>query len=235
MAKLPILPTQPGQLMPNQRYFLRPFVRAMSNKFRTLTEQIDKAHVQHHGKEMMKIVEDPWENFLYYDSKYVLPILCHSVNMTIEEQALVAMFIQKSVADETISQYKLQGAKLVDALLKFIREEYTLSLDAAQFEGLASEENHPDESGDEADVVDDLLKIRKSKRGVEEGENANANDENNSDGLLGRLKKTCASKGSLATPEIEQTVAEVDRALKMFFLHMKMSGQLKEFKEDYFV
>ena len=34
---------------------------------------------------MMKIVEDPWENFLYYDSKYVLPILCHKTDMTIEE------------------------------------------------------------------------------------------------------------------------------------------------------
>lgn len=84
-ATLPILPSEPGQAMPHQRFFLRPFVRALCSKFQTLTDDIDKAYIQHTGKEMMKIVEDPWENFLYYDSKYVLPILCHKTDMTIEE------------------------------------------------------------------------------------------------------------------------------------------------------
>ena len=107
------------------------------------------------------------------------------------------MFIQKSVADETISQYKLQGAKLVDALLKFIREEYSLSIDATDIQ---HGEDHQDESGDEADVVDDLLKIRKSKRGGEEDRKGDDN-EHNSGGLLGRLRTTCASKGNLARPE----------------------------------
>jgi len=43
------------------------------------------------------------------------------------------------------------------------------------------------------------------------------------------------SRESLQKPETAQTISEVDRALKMFFLHMQMSGQLKEFKDDYFV
>ena len=74
---LPILPSEPGQILPHQRCFLRPFLKAMCSKFQSLADQIDKAHVQHNGKEMMKIAEDPWDNFLYYDSKYVLPIICH--------------------------------------------------------------------------------------------------------------------------------------------------------------
>ena len=34
---------------------------------------------------MMSIQEDPWDNYLYYDSKYVLPIVCHSVDLPIEK------------------------------------------------------------------------------------------------------------------------------------------------------
>ena len=136
----------------------------------------------------------------------------------------MAMFIQKSVSDETISQYKVQGSKLVSALLNFIREEYSsLSVANDSSDSAIVEE---DESGDEADIVDDLLKIKSSKRG-EGGKSSN--------GLLDRLKDSCESKGNLARPETNQTVTEVDRALKMFYLHMKMSGLLKEYKEDYFV
>ena len=132
----------------------------------------------------------------------------------------MAMFIQKSVQDETISQYKVQGSKLVNALLSFIREEYSgLSGVDNEDDGAAAVE---DERGDEADIVDDLLKIKSSKRG-------------SSNGLLDRLKDSCESKGNLARPETNQTVTEVDRALKMFYLHMRMSGLLKEYKEDYFV
>ena len=65
---------------------------------------------------MMKIAEDPWENYLYFDSKYVLPLLCHRDDLSIERQVLLALFVQKSIADETISQYKVQGAKLASAL-----------------------------------------------------------------------------------------------------------------------
>ena len=135
------------------------------------------------------------------------------------------MFIQKSVQDETISQYKVQGSKLVSALLSFIREEYSglSGVDDEDDSGAAAIE---DESGDEADIVDDLLKIRSSKRG---------GGKTRGSGLLDRLKDSCESKGNLARPETNQTVTEVDRALKMFYLHMRMSGLLKEYKEDYFV
>jgi len=46
---------------------------------------------------MMKITEDPWDNYMYFDSKYVLPLIGHSVDMPIEKQALMALFVQKSV------------------------------------------------------------------------------------------------------------------------------------------
>jgi hypothetical protein len=54
----------------------------------------------------MKIQEDPWDNYLYYDSKYLLPLICHRDALEIEEQVLVAYFLQYTTADATISQFK---------------------------------------------------------------------------------------------------------------------------------
>lgn len=45
---------------------------------------MDKAYIQHAGKEMMNIQEDPWDNYLYFDAKHVLPIICHRGDMPVE-------------------------------------------------------------------------------------------------------------------------------------------------------
>jgi len=55
-----------------------------------------------------------------------------------------------------------------------------------------------------------LLKIRNSRKG--------------DDGLLDKLRRCCDSDGDLRRKETSETIGEVDRALKMFYLHMKMSG-----------
>lgn len=60
-------------------------MRILSNSFTNLTGDIDKAFVKHTGMEMMQIQEDPWDNYLYYDSKYVMPLICHSQDRPIEQ------------------------------------------------------------------------------------------------------------------------------------------------------
>lgn len=137
--------------------------------------------MSHAGKEMMKVAEDPWDNFLYYDSKYVLPIICHASDMPIEKQILVAMFIQKSVDDEVISQYKVQGPNLINALFKFVEEEHGfLSTEAGQ--EAASED-------EDEDIVDELLKIKSSKRGSK------------AKSLLDKLRECSVSKGTVGRAE----------------------------------
>ena len=64
---------------------------------------MDKAYVQHTGKQWMKVQEDPWDNYLYYDSKYLLPVICHSKSLPIEEQMVVAFFLECTLAEESIS------------------------------------------------------------------------------------------------------------------------------------
>ena len=39
----------------------------------------------HTGKEELKLTEDPWENYLFFDSKYLLPIICNQTALAVEE------------------------------------------------------------------------------------------------------------------------------------------------------
>lgn len=143
---------------------------------------------------MMNIQEDPWDNYLYYDSKYALPIICHGNDQPIERQVLLSMFIQKSMSDETISQYKLQGGKLVFALINFVEKEFDYDEMANNFA-----------DADDDDDIDNLL-----------------NPTKNQSTLLQKIKEGCNSPQRLNQPEIAKIVSEVDRAFKMFYLHMQM-------------
>lgn len=57
----------------------------------------------HQGKMEMKIQEDPWDNYLYYDSRLLIPIFCHQESLPIEQQVLAAYFIKNATEEETIS------------------------------------------------------------------------------------------------------------------------------------
>jgi hypothetical protein len=83
---------------------------------------MNTASLQLSLKKQFKIEQEPWENYLAHDSKYVLPILCHSKSRDIEEQMLAARFITKSVQDETISEYKVKGDLLLKELVTFAKE-----------------------------------------------------------------------------------------------------------------
>ena len=66
------------------RQWLSPLVLQTVQTFQKLTEDIDVAHTIHLGKKEMKIQEDPWDNYLYYDSRYIIPIFCNQESMSIE-------------------------------------------------------------------------------------------------------------------------------------------------------
>jgi len=41
--------------------------------------------------------------------------------------------------------------------------------------------------------------------------------------------------GEAEQAQIDLVEAEIERMLRMFYLHMRVKGMLKEFKDDYFV
>jgi hypothetical protein len=74
-----------------------------------LLSDIHDAHIKHVGRKKMKLDEDPWDNYLFHDSKHLLPLICHNEALPIEKQVLLARFIEYSMREETISQYTING------------------------------------------------------------------------------------------------------------------------------
>ena len=76
--------------------------------------------MQHNEKAKLKIQEDPWDNYLYYDSRYMLPLICHAKSLSIEQQVIVCLFLQLTARDQTISQFKSSSSKLVNDLIEYV-------------------------------------------------------------------------------------------------------------------
>ena len=104
-------------------------------------------------KKQLKIEEDPWDNYLVHDSKYLLPLICHSQDLTLSEQILVVHFLKHTLIEENISQYKVKGAALIRELVEFAR-------------------NFRDEEEQQSvmDKIEGLVRSGEEKGGVEEEE-----------------------------------------------------------------
>lgn len=95
-------------------------MKSTVDSFRSLCANIHDAHVKHVTRKHMKLDEDPWENYLYYDSKHLLPLICHNQALPIEKQIIIARFIEHAMEEEIISQFKLSGQPLVEEFLTFV-------------------------------------------------------------------------------------------------------------------
>jgi len=136
----------------------------------------------------------------------LLPLLCHKEAIPIEQQVLLAYFVQKALEEETVSQFTLSGPALIKELVSFIQNEF-------------------DESSNSLDLTGTI--------DLDEPQNNEAENETRN-GLLEKIRLHCFSYDE-DKQGIEFLKSEVTRALRMFTLHEKMKGNFKEFKDDYFV
>jgi hypothetical protein len=60
-------------------YWQSPFVKQIRKELMHLSENLGEAFHKHSMKKDLKIVEDPWDNYILHDSKIFLPILNHQV------------------------------------------------------------------------------------------------------------------------------------------------------------
>lgn len=191
-----------------QAPYLKQYV---STSFRLLLEDINQSQVTHFQRKEYKIQEDPWENYLFHDAKRLIHLICHDKPMQISHQVLLAKFIEYTVKNETISQYKLQGVQILFDLIEFQNG----------FELTGSKNAQSSEQVDEIIDSDD--------------EDHSAATEKET--LLDRIEQLLKLKD--ITPEqrvlIEQTEADFERMLRMFYLQMRVKNMLKEYKDDYFI
>jgi hypothetical protein len=97
-------------------------MRRMKLIVKELITSINESQTMHELRKQLKMDEDPWDNYLVYDAKYYIPLLCHGNELKIEEQILVAMFIRQALVDENISQYRPKGNHLIKELIQFAQD-----------------------------------------------------------------------------------------------------------------
>lgn len=51
----------------------------------------------------MKIEEDPWDNYLFYDAQRLMSLICHQSPLLVAEQVVLSKFIEHAIETETIS------------------------------------------------------------------------------------------------------------------------------------
>lgn len=103
----------------------------------------------HFQRKEFKLDEDPWDNYLFHDAQLLAPIICHSEPLTVAEQVIVAKFIEVTLKAETISQYKIQGNKIIQELLQFAR-------------GFESGQ----QADEESEIIDEEALGKKAKEGL---------------------------------------------------------------------
>jgi hypothetical protein len=80
---LPLIELKPNTSIID--YWQPPYLRRMSKMMQRLIEEINNASKMHVLRKQFKMDEDPWDNYLIHDSKYIIPLLCHSHELKIEE------------------------------------------------------------------------------------------------------------------------------------------------------
>ena len=117
---LPLIEMKPDKTIID--YWQTPLLRKVKYQLQDLINRLKDSHTMQVLRKQMKMDEDPWDNYLIYDAKYFVPLLCHNTELPVEQQILLVSFIRLSIQEETITQYKLKSNALIKELVNFATE-----------------------------------------------------------------------------------------------------------------
>ena len=75
-------------------YWQKPIISSFRKDLEKFASTFNSSYKRSEGRKEFGIAEDPWENFLFHDSKFIIPLLNHSEPLTIIEQILLFKFVR---------------------------------------------------------------------------------------------------------------------------------------------
>ncbi|EAS06537.1 ATP synthase alpha subunit, nucleotide-binding domain protein (macronuclear) [Tetrahymena thermophila SB210] len=119
--------TRPKIQLKGKKLFSKP--KWQNNLYLEVAKELHQVLIdlQQQSKEIqlkndLKITVEPWDYYLYYDSKYFMKLLVSSNYFTPIEQIVFVKFIVKCIHEETISQFKETPQELTKSFMKFCKE-----------------------------------------------------------------------------------------------------------------
>ena len=79
---MPLIEMKPDKTIID--YWQTPLLRHVKYQLQDLLGRLTESHAMHVLRKQMKMDEDPWDNYLIYDAKYFVPLLCHSSDIPVE-------------------------------------------------------------------------------------------------------------------------------------------------------
>lgn len=84
----------------NQGYWQKPLIAHVQKELEELTKLLKESYKTNQTRKEYGIQEDPWENYLFHDSQFIIPLINHTEPLSIIGQIILFKFIQRSVGDE---------------------------------------------------------------------------------------------------------------------------------------
>jgi len=73
---MPVVDMKPDKTIID--YWQTPYLRTVKVHLQGLFKSLRESNSMHVMRKQLKMDEDPWDNYLVHDSKYFIPLLCHS-------------------------------------------------------------------------------------------------------------------------------------------------------------
>jgi hypothetical protein len=98
-----------------------PIFKKLRNDFLEIFSNLNEMQEAEEIRKIIGIVTDPWEKYLYLDSKYFIKLLCQTHSLKTWELIVFIEFIVYSVKNEMISLFKIDMEVLRTEFLTYIK------------------------------------------------------------------------------------------------------------------
>lgn len=89
--------------------------------FKDIANELVKSHHKHEDSIKLNIKLDPWDNYLYHDSKFILDFLFNKNNELAEDRFILIKFLMFIYHNDIVANFRKEGKAVGDNLVAFLK------------------------------------------------------------------------------------------------------------------
>lgn len=97
------------------------YLLSYQSDFKEILHMIFHAHKKQEEIKKLNIQTDPWDNYLYYDSKFFLDFIFNENFITPEDKFIQLIFLNFIFQNEFLGNFKKDGKYISNKLMNFFK------------------------------------------------------------------------------------------------------------------